>query len=176
MSLEKLVVDLNNANFPGQCYVALSRLKSLGGLYLKGLDIGKIKVDHNAKRCKHFIVFLHHHLLIWKKTWTKFEIFFQTRCRKLKEERSRWRYYRHVVMVATVIERILRTSESSAIRTDESFVNLLNSPCIGSGNSVKSSVTAVSEQINLLNYRWFIWKFVFVVSSDLVCVAFYCLK
>lgn len=45
MSLDKLAVDCSDIFEKGQLYVALSRIKSLDGLYLYNFDVSKIKVD-----------------------------------------------------------------------------------------------------------------------------------
>lgn len=45
MTLENVVVDCNRIFEQGQTYVALSRVKKLQGLYLKGFSLDKIKVN-----------------------------------------------------------------------------------------------------------------------------------
>lgn len=45
MTLENVVVDCNNIFEEGQTYVALSRVKNLNGLYLRGFSLDKIKVN-----------------------------------------------------------------------------------------------------------------------------------
>lgn len=48
MTLETAFIDLNKVFAPGQAYVALSRLKSLDGLYLKNLRKNSFKTDPSA--------------------------------------------------------------------------------------------------------------------------------
>lgn len=48
-TFSKLHVDLSRCFAPGQAYVALSRVKSLEGLYLDNFNINAIKVDPNMK-------------------------------------------------------------------------------------------------------------------------------
>lgn len=51
MTMDCAEVDIGSAVFEhGQTYVALSRIKSLTGLYIMGLDPSKIKVDERVKR------------------------------------------------------------------------------------------------------------------------------
>ena len=45
MTLENVVVDCNKIFEEGQTYVALSRVKKLNGLYLRGFSLDKIKVN-----------------------------------------------------------------------------------------------------------------------------------
>ena len=45
MTLENVVVDCNKIFEEGQTYVALSRVKNLNGLYLRGFSLDKIKVN-----------------------------------------------------------------------------------------------------------------------------------
>ena len=45
MSLDKLVVDCSRIFEKGQAYVALSRIKTLEGLYLRNFDPAKVMVD-----------------------------------------------------------------------------------------------------------------------------------
>ena len=45
MTLENVVVDCNKIFEEGQTYVALSRVKNLDGLYLRGFSLDKIKVN-----------------------------------------------------------------------------------------------------------------------------------
>ena len=45
MTLENVVVDCNKIFEEGQTYVALSRVKNLNGLFLKGFSLDKIKVN-----------------------------------------------------------------------------------------------------------------------------------
>jgi hypothetical protein len=49
--LDKGDVDVGNRVFSdGQTYVALSRIKSLDGLYLKSFDVSKITINADAQR------------------------------------------------------------------------------------------------------------------------------
>lgn len=49
LSLDKAIIDLGSGIFEcGQTYVALSRIKSLHGLYLKALDINKITTNRKV--------------------------------------------------------------------------------------------------------------------------------
>ena len=51
ISLDKGDVDVGNRVFSdGQTYVALSRIKSLNGLYLKSFDVSKITINADAQR------------------------------------------------------------------------------------------------------------------------------
>lgn len=51
ISLDKGDVDVGNRVFSdGQTYVALSRIKSLDGLYLKSFDVSKITINADAQR------------------------------------------------------------------------------------------------------------------------------
>ena len=45
MTLDNVVVDCNKIFEEGQTYVALSRVRSINGLYLKGFTEDKIKVN-----------------------------------------------------------------------------------------------------------------------------------
>ena len=50
MTLDKVYIDLGNDIFEsGQTYVALSRVKTLEGLFLKNLDISKITINKKVK-------------------------------------------------------------------------------------------------------------------------------
>ena len=50
VTLDKAYIDIGNQIFEcGQSYVALSRIKTLEGLYLKNFDFTKIKVNKNVK-------------------------------------------------------------------------------------------------------------------------------
>ena len=50
MTLDKVYIDLGNDIFEsGQTYVALSRVKTLEGLFLKKLDISKITINKKVK-------------------------------------------------------------------------------------------------------------------------------
>ena len=48
MTLENVVVDCNRIFEEGQAYVALSRVKKLEGLYLKGFSADKIKANQKV--------------------------------------------------------------------------------------------------------------------------------
>ena len=48
MSLDKLVVNCSRIFEKGQTYVALSRIKTLNGLYLKNFDPNKVMVDERV--------------------------------------------------------------------------------------------------------------------------------
>jgi len=49
LSLDNALIDIGNQIFEcGQTYVALSRVKSLEGLYLKGFDYNKIKINRKV--------------------------------------------------------------------------------------------------------------------------------
>lgn len=50
LSLSKVITNLSNVFSPGQSYVSLSRVKSLDGLYLVGIDYNKIKCNQVAKK------------------------------------------------------------------------------------------------------------------------------
>lgn len=50
MTLENVVVDCNRIFEQGPTYVALSRVKKLQGLYLKGFSLDKIKVNLEVVR------------------------------------------------------------------------------------------------------------------------------
>jgi ATP-dependent DNA helicase PIF1 len=50
LSLSKIITNLNNVFSPGQSYVCLSRVKSLDGLYLMGIDYNKIQCNQVAKK------------------------------------------------------------------------------------------------------------------------------
>jgi hypothetical protein len=50
MTLDKVYIDIGNDIFEsGQTYVALSRVKTLDGLFLKNLDISKITINKKVK-------------------------------------------------------------------------------------------------------------------------------
>ena len=44
MSLERLSIDFSRCFAEGQAYVALSRIKSLAGVYIRGLTPGHMKM------------------------------------------------------------------------------------------------------------------------------------
>ena len=48
MSLDKLVVDCSRIFEKGQAYVALSRIKTLNGLYLRNFNPAKVMVDNTV--------------------------------------------------------------------------------------------------------------------------------
>jgi len=48
LTLDKISCDLSNVFSPGQCYVALSRVKSLNGLFIESINFNKIIADKNA--------------------------------------------------------------------------------------------------------------------------------
>ena len=48
MTLEQAIIDLQRQFAEGQAYVALSRVKTLGGLSLRSLDLNKIKTSSIA--------------------------------------------------------------------------------------------------------------------------------
>jgi ATP-dependent DNA helicase PIF1 len=50
LSLSKIITNLSNVFSPGQSYVCLSRVKSLDGLYLMGIDYNKIKCNQTARK------------------------------------------------------------------------------------------------------------------------------
>ena len=51
ITLSSVIVDIGSAVFAsGQSYVALSRCKSLNGVYLLNLDLNKITSDRSAKK------------------------------------------------------------------------------------------------------------------------------
>ena len=50
MTLPWVQVELANAFAPGQCYVALSRAKSVGGLCIKSFDATRVGVSYEAQR------------------------------------------------------------------------------------------------------------------------------
>jgi len=51
VTLSSVIIDAGTSIFtPGQSYVALSRCKSLDGIYLLNIDIKKINADHRAKK------------------------------------------------------------------------------------------------------------------------------
>ena len=45
MTLDKVECDLKSSFADGQVYVALSRVRDLGGLYIKSFDINKVKTN-----------------------------------------------------------------------------------------------------------------------------------
>ena len=49
MTLDYIVSDLRNVFLPSQIYVTLSRVRSLEGLYLQGINLSKIKCDKKVK-------------------------------------------------------------------------------------------------------------------------------
>ena len=49
MTLDYIVSDLSNVFLPSQIYVTLSRVRSLDGLYLQGINLTKIKCDQKVK-------------------------------------------------------------------------------------------------------------------------------
>ena len=50
ITLDQALIDIGKQVFEcGQTYVALSRVKSLEGLYLKDFDYNKIKVNNKVK-------------------------------------------------------------------------------------------------------------------------------
>mgnify|MGYP001484359568 CR=1 FL=1 len=48
MTLEKLIVDCNRIFECGQAYVALSRIKTIEGLYLKSFNPNKVSVNEQV--------------------------------------------------------------------------------------------------------------------------------
>ena len=54
-TFEKAVMDLKGLWEPGQAYVALSRLRDQGGLYLKGWDIKSFRVDPAVEKFYEYI-------------------------------------------------------------------------------------------------------------------------
>ena len=48
MTLDKLVVDCSRIFEKGQAYVAMSRVKTLDGLYLKNFSKDKVMVDERV--------------------------------------------------------------------------------------------------------------------------------
>ncbi len=48
MTLDSAVIDLSQAFVPGQGYVALSRVKNWGGLYLKGINAKALEIDQTV--------------------------------------------------------------------------------------------------------------------------------
>jgi len=50
MTLDAIYCDLANSFADGQIYVALSRVKSLDGLFIKGLDLSRLSVDERILR------------------------------------------------------------------------------------------------------------------------------
>lgn len=48
MTLDKAFIDFTRVRTSHQAYVALSRVKSLEGLYIRGLTLDKVKVDKNV--------------------------------------------------------------------------------------------------------------------------------
>ena len=55
MTLDRAISDLSKCFVPGQGYVALSRVKSLDGLYLLGLSDTALKVDDKVKKFDSFL-------------------------------------------------------------------------------------------------------------------------
>ncbi len=49
MTLDYIISDLSNVFLPSQIYVTLSRVRSLDGLYLQGINLTKIKCDKRVK-------------------------------------------------------------------------------------------------------------------------------
>lgn len=49
MTLDYIVSDLSNVFLPSQIYVTLSRVRSLDGLFLQGINLSKIKCDKRVK-------------------------------------------------------------------------------------------------------------------------------
>lgn len=48
LTLDKILCDLSDVFSPGQAYVALSRARSLNGIFLSGINFSKIKADNEA--------------------------------------------------------------------------------------------------------------------------------
>lgn len=48
LTLDKISCDLSNIFSPGQAYVALSRARSLEGIYISSIDFGRIRADESA--------------------------------------------------------------------------------------------------------------------------------
>lgn len=50
MTLDYIISDLRNVFLPSQIYVTLSRVRSLDGLYLQGINLTRIKCDQKVKK------------------------------------------------------------------------------------------------------------------------------
>ena len=49
MTFDEVVIDCSDSFAAGQVYVGLSRVKTLNGLYILGLNPKKVYADNNAK-------------------------------------------------------------------------------------------------------------------------------
>jgi ATP-dependent DNA helicase PIF1 len=56
ITLDSAILDLATAFCNGQVYVALSRVKSFNGLYLKSFNPSKIKVNEKMKEFLKFLI------------------------------------------------------------------------------------------------------------------------